>query len=183
MDGLTLDKAFKRCGQTNKYYCGVFSVDNFPAKCAKSYPCFYLVNTDLSSGGGEHWLILFYTTPQHLEIFDSLGQTPYAYKPRLLEYIENFGPKTVVYTNKRLQSLKSNVCGAHCLFFGFKKCQKKISMASLLNRYYLRNTNYNDCSVLCFAKKQFRIKPRTIRLMLKTVSKCNLKLCTINKND
>jgi hypothetical protein len=183
MDGLTLDRALKQCSQTKKYYCGVYSIDNFPVQCAKSYPCFYLVNTDISSGGGEHWLILFYTTPQHLEIFDSLGQTPYAYKKRMLKYIEKSGPETVLYSNKRLQSLRSNVCGAHCLFFAYKKCQKKMSMASVLNRYYLSSTRYNDCSVLCFAKKHFGIKAGIIRRMLKTVSKCNVKMCSVNKND
>jgi len=111
------------------------------------------------------------------EIFDSLGQSPYAYGSHFKQYLTNNKKRTFIYTNKRLQNLKSNVCGCHVLFVGYKKCQKKLSLNSLLNRYYLNDRNFNDCNVLCFCKKQFKLKPTIIKHMLQTCSKCKLDNC------
>jgi hypothetical protein len=172
MDSVTLNKCLKQCSVTNIYFQGVYSINNFP-KINRKYPCFYIVNTDVAGGKGEHWLVLFFISPNYLEIFDSLGQTPYSYNSYLTDFISANKTMKTVYTNKRLQSLKSNVCGAHCLFYSYKKCQKKISLYTLMLRYYMNNTNFNDCNVLNFAKKQFKLSSKTVKQMVKTVPNCS----------
>jgi len=176
MDGLTLDRALKKCNVTEPYYRGVYSIDTVPP--VVKYPGFIVVNTDLSSNAGKHWLIFFYVTRDSIEIFDSLGQSPYAYGLYMKRFIVNNPRVHFIYVNKRLQSLKSNVCGAHCLFFAYKKCCKKLSLPLLIHKFYLDSVDYNDCRALCFAQTKFKISARMIEQMLKTVSKkCNLNDC------
>ena len=178
MDGLTIDRALKYCSVTKPYYKGICSIDTIPNKTTFfNKPGFVIINTDISSGSGEHWIILFVANSNYIEIFDSLGQSPRAYGEHFSKFLNKFPAKTFIYTNKQLQNLKSNVCGSHVLFFAFKKCQKKLSLASLVNRYYLNDTNYNDCNVLCFSKKVFKIKSNIIKRMLRTCSKCKLTNC------
>jgi hypothetical protein len=172
MDSVTLNKVLKQCSVTRAYFHGVYSINNFP-KANRKYPCFYIVNTDVEGGKGEHWLVLFFISPIYLEIFDSLGQTPYAYNKHLTNYISRNKSMKTVYTNKQLQNYDSNVCGAHCLFYCYKKCQKKMSLYTLMQRYYMNNTNFNDCNVLLFAKKQFKLDSKIVKQMVKTVPKCS----------
>jgi len=176
MDGLTIDRIFKHCAVTKPFYKGIYSIDTIPNK-SYNEPNFYVLNTDISTGRGLHWLLIFNINSKYTEIFDSLGQSPYAYGSHFKQYLTNNKKRTFIYTNKRLQNLKSNVCGCHVLFVGYKKCQKKLSLNSLLNRYYLNDRNFNDCNVLCFCKKQFKLKPTIIKHMLQTCSKCKLDNC------
>ena len=177
MEGSILDKCFKRCLVTKQYYKGIYAIDTIPFNSI--YPSFIVVNTAPSTSNGEHWIVLFFINEGLIEIFDSLGQSPYAYGIHFKRYIESKKHIKFVYTNKRFQSLKSNVCGAHCLFFGYKKCQKKLALSTLVNRYYLNDTNYNDCFVLCFISRKFAATTDqfVIQNMLKTVSSCNLTSC------
>jgi len=91
------------------------------------------------------------------------------------EYLSNRNGWSVNYNNKQLQSSDSNVCGAHVLFYAYKKCHKKYGLSTLINRYYLNDVNFNDCSVLCFVSKKFKLKKKYIKLMLKSVPFCALK--------
>jgi hypothetical protein len=184
MNGLSLDRYLKQCAITKPYYAGVYAIDTVPSLSGsnKTLPRFYLVNTDRAEGPGEHWIILFYVSSNFLEIFDSMGQSPQAYDKCLAASFSGTPGLIVSYTNKRLQSLSSNVCGAHCLFFAYKKCQQKQSLASLLIRYYVNDTQYNDCNVLCFAKRKFRLRAVTIERMLKSTSlKCRKSVCFSKK--
>src|SRR6267154_4562905 len=143
MDGYTIDNCLKQCEITRPYYKGIYSIDTIPY-INKGEPYFIIVNTDIASGDGKHWIVLFYINSNYVEIFDSLEQSTYAYGKYFKQYIKENVSVEFIYTNKRIQNLKSNVCGAHCLFYSYKKCQKKLSLYSLINRYYLNDTNYND---------------------------------------
>jgi len=179
MDGLTLDRALKSCSVTRPYYKGIYSIDTVPPSLlrrAKTYPFFVIVNTGTAGTAGKHWLVYFYLNSRLVEIFDSLGQSPYAYGKHMKQFIVQNTNVKFNYVNKRLQSLKSNVCGAHCLFFAYKKCYKKLSLAVLVHRFYLDDPEYNDCRVLCFAKTRFHIRAQMISQMLRT-TRCNLNEC------
>ena len=44
-------------GHTRLYFGGVYSVDNLP-HFNKNYPVCYIVNNDVSSGVGIHWVLV-----------------------------------------------------------------------------------------------------------------------------
>lgn len=178
MDGLTIDTNLRKCLITKEFYRGICSINTIPVlKFVK--PCFVVVNTDIAEGDGTHWIVLFFIRSNYIEIFDSLGQRPKeAYGHHFITYMKKQGPTVeFVYIQQRLQSLDSNVCGAHCLFFCYKKCKRKLSLSTLVNRYYLPDTNFNDCNAICFINKIFNIRKRVVREMLLTVPKCSLDKC------
>lgn len=176
MDGLTIDENLKNCSITKEFYRGICSINNIPVlKNVK--PCFLVVNTDVVEGPGMHWIVLFFIRSNYVEIFDSLGQRPQAYGSHFIRYMKLQPSVEFVYSSRRLQSLDSNVCGAHCLLFSYKKCKKKISLTSFVKRYYLPDTDFNDCNAICFINKIFRIRKRVVRQMLNTVPKCSLDKC------
>lgn len=176
MDGHTLDSNLKKCSITAEFYRGICSINTIPVlKNVK--PCFMIVNTDLAEGEGTHWIVLFFLRTNYVEIFDSLGQQPQAYGEHFIRYMKKQPTIEFVYGKQRLQSLDSNVCGAHCLLFSYKKCKKKLSLASIVKRYYLPDTNFNDCNAICFANKIFNIRKQVVRQMLSTVPKCSLDKC------
>lgn len=180
MDTVTLQNALKQCNETKRYFAGIYAINEIP-RVNKKIPSYILVNTDISSGPGEHWLVLFFPNKDKVEIFDSLGQNPHEYNVELVKTLSLNSRISIEYTNKRLQSLQSNVCGAHTLFYCYKKCQKKLGLANLINRHYSNNFDYNDCMVLRFAKKYFKINSSILRIMVATVPNCRLEDCSANK--
>ena len=78
MDGLTLNRCLINCKITKPFYRGIYSINTIPNIPTK-IPGFYIINTDISSGNGKHWILLFYANNKNLEIFDSLGESPYKY--------------------------------------------------------------------------------------------------------
>ncbi len=183
MDGITIDNCLKNCKVTKPYYGGIFSIDNIPNYNINS-PCFYVINTDISSGPGKHWLLLFFlTNGKNVEIFDSLGKSPYAYHKSFKKFLNSKIGWNITYNNKSLQG-DSNVCGAHVLFYAYKKCNKKYGLATIINRYYINNVDLNDCNVLYFVKKKFKIKNYKLKQLEKSIPKCNLNKikCNVRRN-
>src|SRR6266481_803459 len=134
MEGLTLNKCLINCKITKPYYRGIYSIDTIPKSKVFIKPYFYVINTDISEGDGKHWILIFFPNARTAEIFDSLGQSPFAYHHAFREYLNARPDWMISYNNKRIQSLNSNVCGAHCLFFAYKKCSKKYGLSTLINR-------------------------------------------------
>lgn len=167
MNGAELYSYLKSCRITKQYFKGVYPSDKIPSKFNK-YPCFVIANTEESTKDGEHWIVLFYLKSDTVEVFDSLGSTPYAYITVYKYLMRNF--KNITYTDKQLQSLKSNVCGLHCLFFCYKKCKNKIPLALIIRRYYTSNENFNDCNVIHFCKIKFKVKNKILCKLIKTTS-------------
>ena len=79
MRGETLDLVLRYAlWDSSTKFLGVFSRDLIPLTC-NSYPCAFVANTDPSSLHGRHWVVFYYTSPTHLEFFDSYGHPPEDY--------------------------------------------------------------------------------------------------------
>jgi hypothetical protein len=86
-------------------------VDRVP-KCSK-FPCSMVINLDKSTEEGSHWVCVYARNRSNVYFFDSLGQPP---NEEILQKFQcNF--KHVIYSNKTIQSLFSNVCGHFCIVF------------------------------------------------------------------
>ena len=81
-------------------------------------PVFYILNTDMSWGGGRHWICLYFPKRGPCEFFDSLGCMPNSYYSFLEKFIlvnrENY-----LTMNRRLQRINSSACGYYVLVFIF----------------------------------------------------------------
>jgi hypothetical protein len=83
---------------------GVFARDELPRFLL---PGGYVLNSDVRSSGGVHWLALFVTDEGAVEFMDSLGKHPTTY---------HFHMKTS-YSTRRLQPLNSILCGMYVLYY------------------------------------------------------------------
>jgi hypothetical protein len=64
-------------------FLGVFAADEAPTELPRdsnSYPCAFVINTDVASEPGHHWVACYVASPKSVvEFFDSYGNLPAAY--------------------------------------------------------------------------------------------------------
>ena len=105
----TIDKYSKILFQTK--YKGCFAQNNkFELK-----PGYYVINTDVESGKGIHWISLILTA-KTAYIYDSFSRDPKKILPHLLQHLKNY--KIVSSDRKDVeQKGKSAICGHASLAF------------------------------------------------------------------
>jgi hypothetical protein len=109
----------------------------------------YILNTDVESGKGEHWCVLYFDGDT-CEFFDPFGMHPSNYGFDGLLRLRK-GVAKIFINNICVQSPLSKVCGAHCLFYGFHRC-RGMSMKDILTLYDKSNLFANDRMVESFVK-------------------------------
>ena len=95
---------------TRKIFGGVFPADLLP-KQKISKKTIYIVNLDVSSLPGSHWVLIYITKPKFGVYFDSSGSDFVANK-----YIKHFFEKNcrqVVVNTKQVQNFGSSTCGLY----------------------------------------------------------------------
>ena len=98
---------------TNPSFRGVFSRDHFISEQIL-YPGLYICNTDNSDSPGEHWVLIYFISPDYCEYFDSYGLPPW-HKDLLQKLSMNAALTS--YSNTPLQGLSTTVCGQYCLIY------------------------------------------------------------------
>ena len=91
-------------------FLGVYSRDQCPThppSRTRNYSA--IINTDVSTGPGEHWVAIYFDATKGTEFFDSYGMPPRAYDIAL--------PQLTRYNTHLLQSLDGTVCGQYCIHF------------------------------------------------------------------
>lgn len=107
---------------TRPYFGGVFAVDNLPEMPSRT-PIFYIVNTDLSTGVGKHWvLITVINMHSCIEWFDSLNNKPQFYHENLLRFVTRNYRYSYIANSIQIQSNQSNKCGEFCMFVADMRC-------------------------------------------------------------
>lgn len=114
MDSRQLDRALLGNPITRQYHRGVFPADKISK--LDPLPGCCIINTDVSSKDGSHWIAAFQEQADHVETFDSFGKSFSFYK------INYFDLYRVVKQTHQLQADTSTVCGQYCLFFLLRRC-------------------------------------------------------------
>ena len=148
MDTLQLENAIRQdaCLSALKH-TGVLAGDELSKI---KMPGAYIVNTDPSHLGGEHWLALFIDRHRQIKIFDSLGEAPKHY-PWLKKYLKG---RHYSHNVKRWQAPGKNTCGRFCLFYLFHKC-RGWSLNDFTDFYWRSDLNENEKLVQHFVKHCF----------------------------
>lgn len=104
-------------------------------------PGYYIVNNMNRGHGGEHWFALFINDNGGKEFFDSCGKHPSYYD--LIVGNRN-------HVTFRLQSKKSDLCWAYCLFY---ICNRMYGMClkNIVSKF-TRNVSQNDRMVKHFIR-------------------------------
>lgn len=124
-----------------QYVVGVFPIDRLPRDCAK-YPCGFIVNTDVHSKPGTHWISLYVEKNGTLEVFDSYGKSPSYYNNCLTKWI-NIHSFVARSNHRRIQGDFSNVCGMYCLHYLHQRLAGR-SMEDIVHRFSDTDYRFND---------------------------------------
>lgn len=150
MNGSTLSYVLQKDPFTKKWYQGHAAPDT-NIEPLISRPALIVLNTDLSSGPGEHWCIAVIFSKTRTEFFDSFGISPdyYCFTSKLLEHSES-----IHYNQFPVQSDNSTTCGHHCLFWSLLRA-RGISAKNIMQLYNPNNPPSNDLMVFNFIKENF----------------------------
>ena len=102
------------------------------------YDGWYIMNFDVSTGVGSHWVIFYWSDKLKL-YFDSFGFVA----PKIL----NVKLWTYYYNMKEIQSLNSTSCGWWCLYLAIYMKKKRISVKSFsefIGMFKSKNEIYNE---------------------------------------
>ena len=97
---------------TSKNFLGCFPMNELPP-FPHTLPSSLIVNTDISTGRGEHWLALILKDDGCL-FFDSFGVP--LLDETLIEYLSYYY-NSITYSDVALQDFRSEKCGEFCILF------------------------------------------------------------------
>lgn len=144
MDSRTLTRILTTHPDTKRVFRGVYSYDNIPDKVHK-YPSAYICNTDPSSQPGEHWVAIYFESPQQAEYFDSFGIRPYG---KFYKFAKKNATK-VMYSREWLQSPDTRVCGLYTLYYLTHR-SRGLSLAQILASFEAYSWRSNDRTVFAW---------------------------------
>ena len=132
------------------HFIGCYSDDEI-AKLVLKPPCFLIVNLDLSTRPGSHWLALG-IFPNIIEVFDPLGFDIFSWPTLphgLLSFLHKMSFRKKVKVIPRLQSRKSTLCGLFCVFYIMLR--SKFSLNTITG-YFSSSLVSNDRILIRFFK-------------------------------
>ena len=130
---------------------GIYTRDTLPSTVTK-YPSAYIVNTDVSTGEGIHWVLFYFETASYAEFYDSFGKSPKMYYSQFEKFIYN-NVSNVKYNTMKMQSPYSQVCGYYVIYFLIMKLLKYTM--SDIQSYFTSDKQLNDDHVYGFVIHQF----------------------------
>jgi len=137
MDSLQIQKIIDHDKESKNIFGGVLAYDELPKKV--KWPSCYIINTDIRSKPGTHWLAVYYNKNGMAEFFDSFAMGPEFYK--LADYLLKTS-KSCIFNTLQIQSLDSDYCGIYAVLFILFRC-KKVSFRDFLLNFNL-DTFKND---------------------------------------
>jgi hypothetical protein len=133
--------------RTASSFRGVFACDELPVSTSTS--SLYVCNTDPSTKGGEHWVVIYVDDNRRAEFFDSFGMSPT--KERFETFLNNVSASWV-FNARSVQYPLSDACGYHCVFFAVHRCVG-FNINAVVNMY-THNLMYNDVLVKQFVREK-----------------------------
>ena len=152
---LTKSDIISTLGSQNNFL-GVFSSDELGSLRLLSHPVFLIVNVDVSSLPGSHWLAIRIGKCR-IELFDSLGFKPDlwgAYPKYLLKFLGRYLTSHKFMHTPVLQPRFTHSCGLFCIYFiifrqflSFSNCVARFSfnlfdnnarLFFMLKKFYLK---------------------------------------------
>jgi len=142
MNGGTIANLLSSDPYTRRVFNGFWFPDLKPI--ISKLPALIILNTDKSSGPGEHWCAAYFSPSTHCEFFDPLGEPPentilgYSF----IHHLSSFS-KTIEFNTEPVQDLEAKTCGPHCIFFAYHRA-RGIPMKEIILNYYTTNDKIND---------------------------------------
>jgi len=143
-------KIFESFPNFKASFLGCFSADNLPKKIKTN--CFCIINTDISTGAGIHWYVIFRYSYRTLELFDSLGVDE-SKKDFIKQNLKISGVKEVEYNSTQFQKNDTDTCGHFVIYFIVNRLYNlDHSFHDLLEEIFNKNLDINEEEVKNFYK-------------------------------
>ena len=126
---------------TSKNFLGCFAMDELPS-FSQRIPASLIVNTDISTRTGDHWLALVLKEDECF-YFDSFGLP--ILEETLINYLKPHYHK-VTYADVCIQHVSSNKCGEFCILF-VKYVNSKSTYETFLSEFNPFNIKENNIIV------------------------------------
>ena len=126
---------------SSKIFLGCFPMDDLPP-FPQRMPASLIVNTDISTEIGDHWLALV-LEEDYCYYFDSFGLP--IMDETLIKYLESHYRK-VTYSDVCIQHIESNKCGEFCIIF-VEYVNSKTSYDKFLSNFNHFSIEKNDVIV------------------------------------
>lgn len=97
----------------NQRFDGVFPADMIPERLPIGHAV--IVNTDVASEPGQHWVALFATADREGEYFDSFGRPPFV--RAVTTWCDTHFFRGYIHSSVVLQHPLSTSCGKFCIEF------------------------------------------------------------------
>lgn len=145
------NKIFENFPSIKSHFSGCFSADNIPKEIKETH--FVICNTDVSTGPGIHWYVLFRATSVKLEAFDSLSFDE-SKREFLREKCKLKRIREIEYNKTQFQPDKSINCGMFVLYFIFMRLYNiDMTFKDLLNEIFVDDQSVNEQKVEQFHKR------------------------------
>lgn len=159
---MNTDQLNKILFRVNPDFWGTFACNQCPI--IEKRPFGIVMNTDSSSGRGEHWVALWAREDGIGEYFDSFGFAPLV--PDHQKYIDTMCPNGFLYNNRTIQHPSSRSCGLFCVAFIVSKLED-IPLQKFIHKYSL-DLAKNDAIL------KEELKPWITKNMIAELRKINL---------
>lgn len=138
------------CLSSLSNFVGVFALDEIKNIRLNRHNCI-IVNMDLSTEEGSHWIAINFSKNGLLYYFDSYGFRPY--KQEIWNFLSKHS-RQFKWNRKLLQSLTSDVCGIYCAVFClFMNCDLEVKV---FLTYFSEHLELNDCTVTMLFRKHIK---------------------------
>ena len=122
-----------------RYFLDVYGADQVP--CQVPYPRCAIANTDPIDRPGQHWVALFWSSPNRGECFDSYAMMPTMYDPRWRCF------DTFQQNPRVLQQWSTDVCGDYVLYYLYHRC-RGTPLQEIVQYFSPDDGLYNDTAVV-----------------------------------
>ena len=132
---------FKKIPHVFNLFSGVVAIDEIPKRLPTKH--FVIVNLSEKHLPGSHWTVILRSSPNVLEVFNSLGQKDLNY------FLPHFNFKRryqIDFNKKDVQSIDSKYCGYFCIYFiVFRVLNYDMNFQDVLEDiFYSNDLNKND---------------------------------------
>ncbi len=139
MLNVEFDDYFKKCEAIYPSFLGVFSLDTCPRNIKNR--TFFILNMSRSNELGSHWISVVKSSPNLVEIFDSLG-TKYEILKPYLKFNKN---SNIVFNDCAFQLPTSTTCGFFAITFCVNRCLNfDLKYKEVLAHVFTEDLNKNE---------------------------------------
>lgn len=140
MNGYQIIKSIDFIPEAKGLFLGCYTNNSFPEQFKNVQNGFFIANTQADANNFGHW-ILFYLKNSICYFYDSFAFHPDEYGGAIARFYQDFNGPRILAVKHPIQSDKSYVCGAYCIYFAFKMCRNRMND---LSRVFGRNRDRND---------------------------------------